>query len=85
MVRGTKSYQEWGMKEMLEAFRKELEIRAQHVTILTGRESGGNQAATKERNDFKSKSFGKTPSTTSALYTKQNSGKTNWRSCVFCN
>ena len=85
MVCGTSNHQEWGMMEMLKAFHEELEIREQHVSIFTGKESGGNQAATKERNDFKPRPYGKIPSTTSALFTKQESGKTKWRSCVFCN
>ena len=77
MVRGTKIHQEWGMKELLEAFHEELEIRKKHVSIFTGKESRGTQAATKERNDFKTRS---SPSTTSAFFTKHNSGRTKWRS-----
>eukprot|EP00795_Rhopilema_esculentum_P009614 gene9614-biopygen11021 len=33
MIRGSKNHQEWDMEEMLVAFREELEIREQHVSI----------------------------------------------------
>ena len=85
MVHGTKDHQDWGIKEMLEAFRNELDIREQHVSICTGKDNGASHYATKERNDFKTRPFGKTPASASALFTKEENEKTRSRSCVFCN
>ncbi len=74
------------MMDMLNAFREELEIREQHLSIFSGNEGGGNQSTPmKERTDLKPRPAGKTPSTASALFAKQDGGTVNTRSCAFCN
>ena len=85
MTHRPRNHKEWGMINMLNAFCKELEIREQHASIFSHKESRGNQSATpKESSEFKPRPAGKTPLTASALFAKEDGGTVRMKNFVFC-
>eukprot|EP00795_Rhopilema_esculentum_P008904 gene8904-biopygen10482 len=75
MIRGSKNHQEWDMEEMLVAFREELEIREQHVSISMALGNGtvSGRTSSERRSEMKPRFPGRT-TTASALFTKQDGG-----------
>ncbi|XP_065062455.1 uncharacterized protein LOC135689235, partial [Rhopilema esculentum] len=85
MIRGSKNHQEWDMEEMLVAFREELEIREQHVSISMALGNGtvSGRTSSERRSEMKPRFPGRT-TTASALFTKQDGGFARRKFCVFC-
>eukprot|EP00795_Rhopilema_esculentum_P008170 gene8170-biopygen9285 len=57
MIRGSKNHQEWDMEEMLVAFREELEIREQHVSISMALGNGTVSGRTSSERRSSQRSF----------------------------